>query len=62
MSENGHDHGHPPGHPHEELRHESSPWAARIRAVEELLVEKGLLTREEIDERAAALFERWGKG
>ncbi len=43
MSGNGHD-----GHPHEELRHESSPWAARIRAVEELLVEKGVFTHEEV--------------
>lgn len=42
MSENGHD------HPHEEPKHERSPWAARIRAVEELLVEKGVLTREEV--------------
>lgn len=42
MSENGHD------HPHEEPQHERSPWAARIRAVEELLVEKGVLTREEV--------------
>ena len=42
MSENGHDHSH--GEP----RHESSPWAARIRAVEELLVEKGVFTKEEV--------------
>lgn len=42
MSENGHD------HPHEEPQHERSPWAARIRAVEELLVENGVLTREEV--------------
>lgn len=42
MSDNGHD------HPHEELRRERSPWAARIRAVEELLVERGVLTREEV--------------
>ena len=41
MSENGHD------HPHEEPQHASSPWAARIRAVEELLVEKGVITKEE---------------
>ena len=32
-------------------------WAA---AAEELAVEKGLLTREEVDERAAALEARWG--
>ena len=42
MSDNGHD------HPHEEARYERSPWAARIRAVEELLEEKGVLTREEV--------------
>ncbi len=42
MSDNGHD------HPHEEPRGERSPWAARIRAVEELLVEKGVFTEEEI--------------
>ncbi len=43
MTENGHD------HPHEEPRHERSPWAVRIRAVEELLVEKGVFTHEEIE-------------
>jgi nitrile hydratase subunit alpha len=42
LSENGHD------HPHEEPRHERSRWAARIRAVEELLVEKGVFTKEEV--------------
>ena len=42
MSENGHD------HPHEEPRHERSPWAARIRAVEELLEERGVIAREEV--------------
>jgi nitrile hydratase subunit alpha len=36
------------GHPHHEPRHERSPWAARIRALEELLVEKGVLTHEEV--------------
>ena len=34
-------------------------WAA---AAEMLVVEKGLLTQEEIDERAAALERRWGGG
>jgi nitrile hydratase subunit alpha len=42
LNENGHD------HPHEEPQHERSPWAARIRAVEELLVEKGVFTKEEV--------------
>ena len=34
-------------------------WAA---AAEKLVVEKGLLTQEEINERAAALERRWDKG
>ena len=34
-------------------------WAA---AAETLVVEKGLLTREEINERAAALERRWKTG
>ena len=42
MSENGHD------HPHEEPQHERSPWAARIRAIEELLEERGVFSREEV--------------
>ena len=32
-------------------------WAA---AIEALLVEKGILTHEEIDERSAAFESRWG--
>lgn len=32
-------------------------WAA---GTEQLLVEKGVLTREEIDERAAQISRRWG--
>jgi nitrile hydratase subunit alpha len=42
VSENGHD------HQHERPQHGRSPWAARIRAVEELLVEKGVFTKEEV--------------
>jgi nitrile hydratase len=42
LSENGHD------HPHEDPQHGRSPWAARILAVEELLEEKGVFTREEV--------------
>ena len=52
MSGNGHPHG------HEELRHESSPWAARIRAVEELLVEKGVFTHEEVRAQIEAVEAR----
>jgi len=43
LSENGHDHA------HEETRHERNPWAARIRAIEELLEERGVLSREEVE-------------
>jgi len=43
LSETGHD------HPHEEPQHERSPWAARIRAIEELLEERGVLSREEVE-------------
>jgi nitrile hydratase subunit alpha len=50
--------GHPHGHPHEELRQESSPWAARIRAVEELLVEKGVFTHEEVRDQIEAVEAR----
>ena len=43
MGENGHDHA------HEETRHERSPWASRIRAIEELLEERGVFSREEVE-------------
>ncbi|MDP9487210.1 MAG: nitrile hydratase subunit alpha [Actinomycetota bacterium] len=55
MGENGHD-GH--GHPHEDPKHETSPWAARIRAVEELLAEKGVLTHEEVEAQIAYMEAR----
>jgi nitrile hydratase subunit alpha len=42
LSNNGHD------HPHEEPQYEGSPWAARIRAIEELLEEEGVFTKEEV--------------
>ena len=42
MSNKGHD------HPHEEPQHERNPWAARIRAIEELLLEEGVFTKEEV--------------
>jgi len=44
MSDNDHDNGH--GHAHEE--HEAGYYARRIRAMEELLIEKGVLTEEEV--------------
>ena len=46
------------GHPHEEVRHESSPYAARIRAIEALLLEKGVLTEPEIQDRIAYMEAR----
>ena len=46
------------GHPHAEPGHESSRWAARIRAVEELLAEKGVLTHEEVEAQVAYMEAR----
>lgn len=46
------------GHPHEEIRQESSPYAARIRAIEALLLEKGVLTEPEIQDRIAYMEAR----
>jgi hypothetical protein len=43
LSETGHN------HPHEEPRDKRSPWASRIRAIEELLEERGVLSREEVE-------------
>ena len=45
-----------PPHEYESLTYYER-WSASL---ELLLVEKGLLTSEEIDSRAAALQERWG--
>ncbi len=56
MGKDGHHHD--DGHPHEELRHESSPWAARIRAVESLLVEKGVLTKDEVNAQISYMQAR----
>jgi nitrile hydratase subunit alpha len=43
LSETGHN------HPHEEPRDNMSPWASRIWAIEELLEERGVLSREEVE-------------
>jgi nitrile hydratase subunit alpha len=43
LSETGHN------HPHEEPRDKRSPWASRIWAIEELLEESGVLSREEVE-------------
>ncbi len=46
------------GHPHAETRHESSPYASRIRAIEALLVEKNVLTEPEIQDRISYMEAR----
>jgi nitrile hydratase subunit alpha len=43
-------------HPHEEVR--QSPYAARIRAIETLLLEKGVLTEPEIQDRISYMEAR----
>jgi nitrile hydratase subunit alpha len=45
-------------HSHEALRHESSPYAARIRAIEALLLEKGVLTEAEVQDRISYMEAR----
>ncbi len=45
-------------HSHEVLRHESSPYAARIRAIEALLLEKGVLTEAEVQDRISYMEAR----
>lgn len=45
-------------HAHEEPGHKRSPYAARIRAIESLLAEKGILTREEISLQVAYMDAR----
>ena len=52
-----HDHGH--NHPHEPLTTAGEqPAAARVRALEELLLEKGVLERDEIRKRIDWLVSR----
>ena len=45
-----------PAHEYEDLSYYER-WSASL---ELLLVEKGVLTSDEIDDRAAALLEKWG--
>ena len=46
------DHDHPHDHPHEPITNGGEPAAAaRVRALEELLVEKGVITREDVRAR-----------
>jgi nitrile hydratase subunit alpha len=46
------------GHPHAKTRHESSPYASRIRAIEALLVEKNVITEPEIQDRISYMEAR----
>lgn len=56
MSHDGHDHD---DHPHEPVTSTGEPHAAaRVRALEELLVEKGVLEREDIRRRIDWLVSR----
>jgi nitrile hydratase subunit alpha len=45
-------------HPLEEVQYESSPYAARIRAIEALLLEKGVLTEAEVQDRISYMEAR----
>ncbi|MGH3087068.1 MAG: nitrile hydratase subunit alpha [Rubrobacteraceae bacterium] len=56
MSENGHDHGH--SHPGSGTGRTATPHALRIRAIEQLLVEKGVLTEAEIQDNIAYMDSR----
>ena len=55
----GHDHTHDHDHPHEPIGHDGEPpAAARVRALEELLVEKGVVTREAVRQGVDWLVSR----
>jgi nitrile hydratase subunit alpha len=45
-------------HPHEEEGTTTSPYAARIRAIESLLLEKGVLTEPEVQDRISYMEAR----
>jgi nitrile hydratase subunit alpha len=45
-------------HPHEEAGTTTSPYAARIRAIEALLLEKGVLTEPEVQDRISYMEAR----
>lgn len=52
-------HDHPHDHPHEPITNGGEPTvAARVRALEELLVEKGIITREDVRIRVDWLVSR----
>jgi len=56
MSGHGHDHDH--DHPHEPIAGDESPIATRARALEELLVEKGVVQREDVRRNVDWLVSR----
>ena len=54
-----HEHPHVHDHPHEPIGHDGEPAAAaRVRALEELLVEKGVVTRESVRQGVDWLVSR----
>jgi nitrile hydratase subunit alpha len=54
-----HDHAHDHDHPHDPIGHDGEPpAAARVRALEELLVEKGVITREAVRQGVDWLVSR----
>jgi len=54
-----HDHRHDHDHDHEPIRHDGEPQAAaRVRALEELLVEKGVITRDAVRQGVDWLVSR----
>ena len=54
----GHDHEHDHDHPHEPIAGDDSPIATRARALEELLVEKGVVQREDVRRNVDWLVSR----
>ena len=56
MSDHEHDHGH--DHPHAPITNGEEPVAARVRALEELLVERDVITRDDVRKRIDWLVSR----
>ena len=48
MSDHGHDHPHEHDHPHDPIGSDEPPSGARARALEELLVEKGVIDHDDV--------------